>query len=116
MKDENNYCIDIHDVSNHSLVIPLSFFPSFTVSTIACSRVIITLHWVERKSAKDRDRNAAPSRTQSKHYNYMVAIGDEEMGSNTLSVRSRGSKEGKSMAISEFSKELEAELRSLNEK
>ena len=51
-----------------------------------------------------------------KHYNYMVAIGDEEMGSNTLSVRSRGSKEGKSMASSEFSKELEAELRSLNEK
>ncbi len=51
-----------------------------------------------------------------KHYNYMVAIGDEEMGSKTLSVRSRGSKEGKSMAISEFSKELEAELRSLNEK
>ncbi|OAO17847.1 hypothetical protein AV274_0403 [Blastocystis sp. ATCC 50177/Nand II] len=68
VKDENNYCIDIHDVSNHSLVIP----------TIACSRVIITLHWVERKSAKDRDRNAAPSRTQSKHYNYMVLGGSKE--------------------------------------
>lgn len=78
MKDENNYCIDIHDVSNHSLVIPFPFFPSFTVSTIACSRVIITLHWVERKSAKDRDRNAAPSRTQSKHYNYMVLGGSKE--------------------------------------
>ena len=57
-----------------------------------------------------------------KHYNYMVAIGDEEMGSNTLSVRSRGSnllaKEGggQGLGVSEFSKELEAELRSLNEK
>ena len=67
--------------------------------------------WVERSSIGKRIRECSMT-----HYNYMVAIGDEEMGSNTLSVRSRGSKEGKSMAISEFSKELEAELRSLNEK
>lgn len=50
-----------------------------------------------------------------KHYNYMVAIGDEEMSNNTLSVRSRGSKEGKSMDISQFTKELEVELKSLDE-
>ena len=78
MKDENNYCIDIHDVSNHSLVIPLCSLHEFTVSTIACSRVIITLHWVERKSAKDRDGNALSARTPAKHYNYMVRGGAKE--------------------------------------
>ena len=51
-----------------------------------------------------------------KQTNYGVPSGKQDTYSNTLSLRRRGSKEGKSMAISEFSKELEAELRSLNEK
>lgn len=78
MKDENNYCIDIHDVINHSLAIPFLFLLLFTISTISCSRVIISLHWVERKSAKDRDGNATSSRAQTKHYNYMMLGGSKE--------------------------------------
>ena len=49
----------------------------------------------------------------TKHYNYIVAVGDEEVSSSMLSVRSRGSKEGKSMSVDAFKKQLDEELRSL---
>lgn len=48
-----------------------------------------------------------------KHYNYIVAVGDEEVSSSMLSVRSRGSKEGKSMSVDAIKKQLDEELRSL---
>ena len=46
----------------------------------------------------------------TKHYNFMVTVGNAEVEKNVLSVRSRGEKESVSLSLNQFSDTIEKEL------